>query len=293
MTVSLRGGGLLFALLASSACFADKGPDGPPGLSATGSTSTTDASAGPTTTITTSGAAITTGVELTSSSDVTTVTGTASGPGTTDPSMCAGPGEPCGAGCCGCLACNPEKKLCAPSDAKCGTCELCDLAGACAPAPASTPCSVSDASCTATVWGEMAGTCFAYAGALGTCDGDGQCAASSCDGQGEPIVSCKSAACVRETGCEKDSPAADVSFDAFCATDDTTPSCQPTCSNEAFDSSVELLGCDAEGDCVKADEQKCGGYKCTYDPPACLKTCADAGDCITGLTCVWGMCTAD
>lgn len=297
--------GLMFALVAT-ACFSDKGLNGTAGLSQTGTTDSSDTIAG-TTAGTTAGTATTTGTTgpetttsttgvdpTSSSSGIGTVSGTTTDPATTDPPGCGGPGEACGNGCCGCLACDMGTNTCLPSDGQCATCHTCDPTGTCVPAPASTPCSTSpDGPCASEVWGLIANTCYARAPGADTCNGDGLCVAAPCDdGPGEEILSCLSATCSRHTGCMPGSSTSDVNFEALCVTNDITDGCQPICGDEGGQSTIEILACDADSDCVKTDEIDCGKFKCSPDEAECIIVCVDPSDCVDGTTCdqISGQC---
>lgn len=293
--MALRAGGLLFVVVASAACFADQGPGGDTALSATGTTSssgtTSPASTGPTITSGSGASTTTTGGEPTSSSGIDTGSGPTSGSTTVDDPNCGVLGAPCDSGCCGCLVCADDSNTCVADDAACKTCRQCGPAGECVPAPAKTQCKDLDPSCLATVFGPFDGTCYAYASGLGECDGAGQCVLTGCTGQGEPIESCKSAACTLEDKCAPDTPAEEVSFDSLCVTNASTPGCSPACSNEPSGSSVEVLGCDDQSDCVKLGQQDCGAYTCSGD--ACLTDCVIDNDCADGFECdVQGQCVA-
>jgi hypothetical protein len=250
----------LFIALAASTCFAPTGSGTTTTTDATTSESTgTDAAASDASTQTGSVASGTSSMQTGPTSDATTDATS------TGPDACGGLGDPCGAGCCGCLACDGNTDTCIPDDTKCET--------------------FTDPTCEAKIWGALENTCYRYAGAKGVCDAAGTCNPGACDGMGAPIENCMSAECLRSESCAPDTDAAAVTFASLCAIDAVTDECGQTCTNDMLGGQVDLWTCNADSACVFASTAACQGYWCEADGKACKQSCFNEDDCAVGYTC--------
>lgn len=283
----------LLGALVAAACFTDRFPgSGSDGLSDAGSAGSTDQSATTAGSSTTTSTGSDTGGVTTSTQTTSAGTGTAGSSATSDATttaaQCGALGDPCGDGCCGCLACTNGH--CTANADACGACQTCAESGDCVPT-AGAECVAADPVCEGKIWGIDGTRCLRFAGRWGTCDGSAQCTPnpeSDCGGQGSTIAECTDAECIKPDVCVALMDANTVLDVGLCASG-PTEGCGDSCSDMNDGSVLYHSLCGVDGICGSAGQESCKGYKCA-GPTACAKSCQNDSDCALGFACDFGAC---